>query len=97
VAPKDAGSSPVGHPLAFSIDNRNHRGIVRKLVQRARDVCKGVLDEDHNGRHTVDADATARLRAGAVSRSDGGPPPEIKFAALPLPAHVPPMSGSFEP
>ena len=41
-------------------------------VERARDVYKIVLDEDHNGRHTVDADATARLRAGAASRSDDG-------------------------
>ena len=41
-------------------------------VERARDVYKVVLDEDHNGRYTVDADATARLRAGAASRSDDG-------------------------
>jgi N-methylhydantoinase B len=42
-------------------------------VERARDVYKVVLDGDRSGRYTVDAGATARLRAEAVSRSDGGP------------------------
>lgn len=42
-------------------------------VERARDVYKVVLDGDRSGRYTVDADATARLRAEAVSRSDDSP------------------------
>jgi hypothetical protein len=73
VAPKGADSSPVGHPLGLPIGKPNHRRIVSKLVERAREVYKVVLEEDHDGRYTVDADATARLRAAAVSPSDGGP------------------------
>jgi N-methylhydantoinase B len=42
-------------------------------VERARDVYKVVLNGDRSGRYTVDADATARLRAEATSRSDDGP------------------------
>jgi hypothetical protein len=42
-------------------------------VERARDVYKVVFDGDRSVRYTVDADATARLRAEATSRSDGGP------------------------
>jgi N-methylhydantoinase B len=42
-------------------------------VERARDVYKVVLDGDRIGRYTVDAGATDRLRAEAVSRADGSP------------------------
>ena len=42
-------------------------------VERARDVYKVVLDGDRSGRYTVDAGATDRLRAEAVSRADGDP------------------------
>jgi N-methylhydantoinase B len=42
-------------------------------VERARDVYKVVLDGERIGRYTVDAGATDRLRAEAVSRADGGP------------------------
>jgi N-methylhydantoinase B len=42
-------------------------------IERARDVYKVVLNEDRSGHYTVDADATARLRAEAVSRSDDSP------------------------
>ena len=42
-------------------------------VERARDVYKVVLDGDRSDRYTVDAGATDRLRAEAVSRADGDP------------------------
>jgi N-methylhydantoinase B len=42
-------------------------------VERARDVYKVVLYGDRSDRYTVDAGATDRLRAEAVSRADGDP------------------------
>jgi N-methylhydantoinase B len=41
-------------------------------VERARDIYKVVLVEDRSGQYMVDAEATTRLRPGAVTRSDGG-------------------------